>query len=50
MALVGAEVKEFRASHLKSEPPKSISKLLETLTPPEGVIRKGSDEGYELYD
>ena len=47
MSLDGEEVKTFRESHLKTEPPKSLAALLNSLTPPQGVVRT---EGFELFD
>ena len=61
MDLVGEEFKEFRAELLSSDQPSSMRKLIDTITPPEGVVRKDrdtprdlnyipDDEGMELFD
>ena len=56
--LVKAEVVEFRKNLMESSPPKSLSALLKTITPPEGVRTRQitgtcdqpEDEGFELLD
>ena len=54
-SLVGQEVTSFRSAHMSSPPPKTMSALLKSITPPEGVGLKcladiPVDEGQELID
>ena len=47
--LIGKEIQDFRKKLLSRNCPKSLSELLKTITPPEGIRRKNT-EGTELMD
>lgn len=47
MELVGSEMRKFRENLLKEKPPKTLTEMLRTITPPKGIRRK---QGYELFD
>ena len=52
-SIVGKELTKFRETLMAATPPKTLSRLLETITPPEGVRAPSavpSDEGTELLD
>ena len=48
--LVGNKMVKFRTELMTSRPAKTLKEVIRKLIPPEGVKRKGNDEGIELLD